>query len=155
MAANVWGTSWGGTTGSWLASWALEATTPVVVASTAPGPAGKSTRKYKQRRKVLIGDRLYEVDSLSDVELILKRMVRQEAEPVTRAAKARIKVVDRVSARAEKQAPVALPVASEAVDWSALWTQLQEQDAAYANALVRAIARQDEDDIETLLLALH
>lgn len=122
--------------------------TPEVVTQT---PAGRSSRK---RRKVLIGKRLYEVDSLRDVEFLLKRVVREEVEPVTKAAKARIRVVDRVRADPEETASVRVPMASVEVDWSALWTQLAIQDRAYAETLERVLAKQEEDDIDAILL-LH
>lgn len=122
--------------------------------ASGPTPAGGVSKGGKRKRKVVIGDRVYEVDSLRDVEFLLKRVVREEAEPVTKAAKARIKVVDRVTAKAEPEAFVALPVASVEVDWSALWRQLAAQDTAYADALARVLAKQEEDDIETILLML-
>ena len=124
--------------------------TPGEVAGLAP--AGRSS---KSRRKVLIGDRLYEVESLRDVELLLKRMVRQDAEPVTKAAKARVRVVDRVDAKLTPEAKIAVPMASVEVDWSALWNQLAMQDMEYALALQRVLMRQEEDDIEAVLLMLH
>lgn len=122
-------------------------TPPVVVAPTL-APAGRSSRGRK--RKVLVGDRMYEVDSLKDVEFLLKRVVREDVEPVAKAAKARIRVVDRVSAKLEAVEPVALPVAAE-VDWSSLWTQLAMQDRAYAEALERVMRNMEEDDIEAVL----
>ena len=126
--------------------------TPAAV--TASGLADAGGRSTKRRRRVIIGDRLYEVSSLRDVELLLKRTVREESEPVTKAAKARVRVVDRVSAKLEKEAPVSVPVASAEVDWSALWNQLAMQDMAYALELERVLRNQEEDDIEAILL-LH
>ena len=119
-------------------------------------PAGSPIvgRSTKRRRKVMIGERLYEVESLKDVEFLLKRLIREDVEPVVEAAKASIRIVDRVSAKVERAAPVVLPEASAVVDWSPLWNQLAMQDRAYAEALERVLARQEEDDIETLLL-LH
>lgn len=127
-------------------------TTPVVVTPTVT-PAGRSTRGGK--RRVLIGDRLFEVENLRDVESLLRRVVRQEAEPVVEAAKARVRVVDRVSAKLDAQAPVALPMASVEVDWGALWSQLALQSMEYAHALERVLMRQEEDDLESILLTLH
>lgn len=124
---------------------------PVVTAPTL-SPAGRSTGG-KRKRKVMIGDRLYEVDSLRDVEFLLKRVVRSEPEAAEGAKKPRKRVVDRV-AKAEKQAPVAVSVPAIAIDWSPLYKQLAEQDAEYARLLVKAIARQEEDDIETILLLM-
>lgn len=126
--------------------------TPPVVAA-GPTPAGGGTAKRK--RKVIIGEKVYEVESLRDVEFLLKRVVRDEVEPVesiAKSAKARIRVVDRMAAKLDKVEPVALPMAE--VDWSSLWVQLAMQERAYAEILERVIARQEEDDIETLLL-LH
>lgn len=125
-------------------------TPPVVAASVTP--AGGVTKHRK--RKVLIGERLYEVDSLRDVEFLLKRVVREEVEPVTKAARARVRVVDRLALKGEESAPVAVPIASAEVDWSALWEQLALQERAYAEILVKVLERQEEDDIETILL-LH
>ena len=122
--------------------------TPPVVAAATLAPAGRSSRGRK--RKVLVGDRMYEVDSLKDVEFLLKRVVRDDPEPVAKAAKARIRVVDRVSAKLEAVEPVALPVAAE-VDWSSLWVQLAMQDRAYAEALERVMRNMEEDDIEAVL----
>lgn len=102
----------------------------------------------------MIGDRLYEVDSLRDVEFLLKRVVRSEPGGVEEAKKPRKRVVDRVSAKAEKQASVAVPMPSIAVDWSPLYKQLAEQDAEYARLLVKAIERQEEDDLETILMLI-
>lgn len=132
-----------------------EGVEPPVVVVTAPAlaPAGRSTRGGK-KRKVMIGDRLYEVDSLRDVEFLLKRLVRSEPEVVEEARKPRKRVVGRVSAKAEKPAPVAVEIPAIAVDWSPLYEQLAAQDAEYARLLVKAIARQEEDDIETILLLM-
>jgi hypothetical protein len=126
--------------------------TPVTPASTGLADAGRASKA--RRRRVIIGDRLYEVDSLKDVDLLMKRVVRAEVAPVTKAAKARIRVVDRVTAKLDAEPAVALPMASVEVDWTALYEQLAVQDRAYADALIRAIARQEEDDLETILL-LH
>ena len=128
-------------------------TTPVVVTPTVT-PAGRST-SGKGKRRVLIGDRLFEVENLRDVESLLRRVVRQEAEPVVEAAKARVRVVDRVSARLDAQEPVALPMATVEVDWGALWSQLALQSMEYAHALERVLMRQEEDDLESILLTLH
>jgi hypothetical protein len=125
--------------------------TPVTPTTTAQTPAGRSS---KGKRKVIVGERLYEVDSLKDVEFLLKRVIREEPEVVTKAAKARTRVVDRLGAKVEAQAPVELPMASVDVDWSSLWAQLAVQDRTYADALLRVLARQEEDDIEAILL-LH
>src|SRR5574343_810346 len=127
-------------------------TPAVVIGGTPVTDAGG--RSAKRKRKVIIGDRLYEVDSLRDVELILKRTVRDEAEPATRAANARVRVVDRVSAKLDKEEAVRVPVDSAEVDWSALWNQLAMQDMAYALELERVLRNQEEDDIEAILL-LH
>ena len=124
------------------------------VSATALAPAGRSTRERK-KRKVVIGDRLYLVESLDDVEFLLKRLVREESEQVVPAAKARVRVIDRLKVKPEAQDEIQLPIASAEVDWSALWTQLAMQDAEYARALVKIIARQEEDDIESILLMLH
>lgn len=130
--------------------------TPVTPASTGPGPAGRSSgsSREKRRRKIIIGDRLYEVDSLSDVEFLLKRVVREETGPITRAATARVRVVDRVTTKLGEAPAIAVPVPSATVDWSGLWAQLAVQNRDYADALLRVLERQEEDDIETLLL-LH
>jgi hypothetical protein len=117
-------------------------------------PAGRSTGG-KGKRKVIIGERLYEVESLRDVEFILKRVVREESEPVTKAAIKRIRVVDRVAARIDESPAVALPIPSVEVDWSGLWAQLAAQDRTYADILMRVLAKMDEDDIEAVLLAIH
>ena len=151
MAANVWGVSWGGSTGSWLASWALESTPPVVVTVTGLSPAGAVVSK-KRKRKVLVGNRMYEVDSLKDVEFLLKRIVRQE--PIKAPVVPRKRVVDRVSADVVAEAPVALEIPSIAVDWSPLYRQLAVQDTAYADLLAKVLEKQEEDDIETLLLMI-
>jgi FKBP-type peptidyl-prolyl cis-trans isomerase (trigger factor) len=97
---------------------------------------------------------MYEVDSLKDVEFLLKRVIREEVEPIAKAAKARVRVVDRVTARLEEARPVELPVASVEVDWGPLWEQLALQDAAYAAELIRALEAREEDDLEAILL-LH
>lgn len=128
--------------------------TPVTSSATGPGPAGKSSGSEKRKRKVLIGDRMYEVESLRDVEFLLKRVVRQEAEPVTKAAVRRVRVVDRATAKIGESHPVALPIASVDVDWSGLWAQLAVQDRAYADLLMRVLDRIEEDELEMLLL-LH
>lgn len=130
--------------------------TPVTPPSsgTVLGGAGHASRSQKKRRKIIVGERLYEVDSLRDVELLLKRVVRTEAEPVTRAAVRRTRVVDRATARLDKEPAVALPVASVEVDWSGLWAQLAVQDRAYADLLMRVLDRIEEDELEMLLL-LH
>lgn len=125
---------------------------PTPEPETSVTPAGGVVKRRK--RKVIVGDRAYEVDSLRDVEFLLKRVVREEVETVTKAAKARVRIVDRVSAKLDKEEPVALPVASAEVDWSALWAQLAIQGREYAVALEKAIQRQEEDDLEAILLLL-
>lgn len=115
---------------------------------------GIPSKNSKRKRKILIGERLYEVENLRDVEFLLKRAVRTEAEPVTRAATRRLRVVDRVTAKLDAEAPVAFPIPSVEVDWSSLWAQLAVQDRAYADILMQVLARQDEEDIEAILL-LH
>lgn len=110
-------------------------------------PAGS-----RRKRKVLIGDRLYQVNNLSDVALLLKRVVRDDPEPVVEASKARVRVVDRVEARIEQEAPPSHVI--EAMDWAPLWEQLAIQDMEYAREFERVLMRMEEDDIETLLL-LH
>lgn len=127
--------------------------TPVTTDTAIVG-GGVPSKHSKRKRKVLIGERLYEVENLRDVEFLLKRAVRTEAEPVMRAAQRRVRVVDRVTARLEAEAPVALPMQSVEADWSGLWAQLAVQDRAYADLLMQVLARQDEEDIEALLL-LH
>lgn len=126
--------------------------TPVTPPESGLSPAGRASGSRK--RKVLIGERLYEVDSLRDVEFLLKRVVREDPEPVTRAAVRRTRVVDRATAKLDETPPVALPIASVDVDWSGLWAQLAVQDRAYADLLMRVLAKQEEDDIEAILL-LH
>jgi hypothetical protein len=130
--------------------------TPVTPVSSGPGDAGVVSARKKRRRKILVGNRMYEVDSLSDVELILKRVVRDEtdAEPVKKAAKSRVRVVDRITAKLDPEPSIAAPIQAVEVDWSGLWAQLALQDRAYADALVRILERQEEDDIETIVL-LH
>ena len=100
----------------------------------------------------MIGDRLYEVDSLKDVEFLLKRVVRTHE--VAKPAAPRKVVKGKVSAKAEAPPAVTVQVPYVTPDWSGLYKQLEEQDAAYARALVRALERAEEDDIETLLLWL-
>lgn len=124
--------------------------TPTVAALA---PAGRSTRDRK-KRKVLIGDRLYEVDSLKDIELLLKRIVRTDPEPVVEAAKARVRVVDRVRAKVDPERPVSFPIPSVELDWSGLWNQLAIQDMAYARELERVLQKQEEDDLESILLLM-
>lgn len=118
-----------------------------------PTPAGGVSRGGRRKRKVLIGDRLYEVDNLRDIEFLLKRVVREEA-PVVATPKPRKRVVDRVSEAVEAEAPVALEIPSIAVDWSPLYRQLAAQDAAYADLLAKVLEKQEEDDLESILLLL-
>lgn len=150
--ADAWGTSWGSSS-AWGVTWLARDVTPPVVTVPTLSPAGRSTGG-KRKRKVMIGDRLYEVDSLRDVEFLLKRVVRSEPEVVEEARKPRKRVVGRVSAKAEKPASVPVQIPAIAVDWTPLYKQLAEQDAEYARLLVKAIARQEEDDIETILLLM-
>lgn len=120
--------------------------------ASGPTPAGGVTSSKRKKRKVLIGDDLYEVDNLRDVEFLLKRIVRNP-EPV-KAVKPRKVVTERISTKADPAAPVAVPMASVEVDWNGLYAQLAEQDAAYARALVKAMEAVEEEDIETLILSL-
>ena len=127
--------------------------TPAPATDSGPTPAGKSTGKSK--RRVVIGDRLYEVDSLRDVEFLLKRIVREEEpEPIATKAAGRVRVVDRVRAQVEPGNAVEDSV-EVPVDWSALWQQLAVQEMAYADILAKVLMRQEEDDIETILLLMH
>lgn len=127
---------------------------PVVVPTATVTPAGEGGGR-KRKRTVLIGDKTYKVNSLRDVEFLLKRLVRQGAVEVPKPVKARKKVVDRVTADVVAEAPVAVPMASVEVDWTPLIQQLEAQDRAYAEVLLKVLARQEEDDIETLLLLIH
>ena len=146
--ADAWGGSWGS---SWGSSW--DGTyTPPVVTTTTPTLAGGVSKGGKRKRRVMIGDRLYEVDSLKDVEFLLKRVVRTHE--VAKPAAPRKVVKGKVSAKAEAPPAVTVQVPYVTPDWSGLYKQLEEQDAAYARALVRALERAEEDDIETLLLWL-
>ena len=117
--------------------------------ASGPTPAG-GIISGKRRKRVVIGDDVYDVDSLRDVEFLLKRVVRTEAPP--KPKKRRTKVVDRVDAKVTPEAVVEASVPSIAVNWAPLWRPLAAQDQEYANALVKALERQEEDDIETLLL---
>lgn len=127
--------------------------TPAPIVKAGQTPAGQSIGG-KRRRKVVIGDRLYEVDSLRDVEFLLKRIVREESAPVIEATKARSVVVDRIVADEVVQAVTAPPMPLVPIDWGPLWAQLAAQDSAYAQILERVLMKQEEDDIEVLLL-LH
>lgn len=125
---------------------------PTPEPTTTPSPAGRASKSRK--RRVLIGSRMYDVDSLRDVEFLLKRVVREEVREVTKAAKARVRVVDRIKVDPEEEAPQRVPMSSVEVDWSALWTQLAMQGREYAQALERAIQKQEEDDLDALLLLI-
>lgn len=144
--ASTWGTSWGT---SWATSWDRGFVPPTPDVTPTIVPAGAPA---KRRRKVMIGNRLYEVDSLRDVEFLLKRIVREQEPP--EAPKPRTKVVAKVKAKLD---PIKEPASIEVpmADWSALYQQLARQDQAYAQLLEKVLRKQEEDDIEVILMLLH
>jgi hypothetical protein len=84
VAADTWGLSWGGTTGSWLTSWASSFVPPEPEAPTVT-PAGRKKRRYV----VEIDGQQFQVDSPSHAVALLERakeLARVHAEEL--AAKA-------------------------------------------------------------------
>lgn len=98
MAANTWGLSWKGSTGSWLTSWSSTFVPPPPAAPTVT-PAGK---KRKRIYFVEIDGQQFEVRNAAEAAQLLDR-ARALAE---RAAEAKAQKVEAKAARAQKPRPV-------------------------------------------------
>lgn len=153
MAADSWGLSWGGDTGSWLASWARAFVAPPA-APTGPTPAGKATRK---RYFVEIDGQRFNVNGIEEARQILQRakalaveVAEDQAERVERAVS--LGKVAKVSVPAIK----ASPELAEVVYPYRKAIQQAYKDAA-DTAEIRALMalkmlQEDDDDLMVLLL---
>jgi hypothetical protein len=70
MAADTWGLSWGGTTGSWLTSWASTFVPPTPEPETGQTPAG---RPKKRRYFVEVDGQLFFAEDEQHARAILDR----------------------------------------------------------------------------------
>jgi hypothetical protein len=158
VAADTWGLSWGGTTGSWLTSWASTFVPPEPEPEPTQTPAG---RKKRRRYFVEVDGQLFFADDESHARAILDRA----AELAAKAAEVQAaEIVEKRLAKSitRKVAPVKIqaPVleTSAPLDLSLYQKRI---DAAYVAAaqlaemrLMLERQRALEDEEEALLLLM-
>lgn len=156
MAADTWGISWSGTSGSWLSSWA-SAFVPPAPTDEGQTPAGKARRR---RYFLEIDGQTFEVRDASHAQALLDRareIARSHAEEL--AAKA-LKIPRKVGRK-----PVALPtpkIASPNPELKEVVRQARKainevyRSAAIDTELAALMARRlaEEDEEEALLLLM-
>jgi hypothetical protein len=160
VAADTWGLSWGGTTGSWLTSWASTFVPPEPEPEPTQTPAG---RKKRRRYFVEVDGQLFFADDESHARAILDRAAELAAKAAEVQAaeiveKRLAKSITRKVAPVKIQAPVL--TTSAPIDLSLYQKRI---DAAYVAAaqlaemrlmLERQRALEDEDEEEALLLLM-
>jgi hypothetical protein len=159
VAADTWGNSWGGTTGTWLASWASTFVPPIPEPETQT-PAGRK-RKTKRRYFVEIDGQTFIAEDEGHARAILDRAAElaanaAEAQADEIVGKRLAKSVTRKVLPVKIEAP--LIETSAPVDLAPYERRIRE---AYARAAELAelrllLARQKalEDEEEALLLLL-
>jgi hypothetical protein len=153
VAADTWGTSWGGTGGSWLASWA-STFVPVTPIETGPTPAGR------KRYFVEIDDQTFEVRDAQHAIALLERAREVAARHAQELAAKAVQTTRKVGKK-----PIPLPTPRIASPNPELRQAVQRArkainqvyretalDAELALLLARRLA--DEDEEEALLLLM-
>lgn len=155
MAANTWGLSWLGTTGSWLTSWSSTFVPPVPQAPTET-PAGRKTRR---RYYVEIDGQQFDVANATEATQLLSR-ARALAE---RAAETKAQKVEAKAARAQKPRPIRIQTpkitASHelGLDLAPIRRDIARiYDSAAAEAELRVLLLRaiEEDEEESILLLM-
>lgn len=154
MAADTWGLSWGGDTGSWLASWAGTFVAPA--APTGPTPAGRPKRLQKRYFVEIDGQRF----TVADVEEARQILQRAKALAVQVAEEQAERVEHAVSLG--KTAKVSVPQVKASPELAeVVYPYRKAIQAAYRDAAntaeIRALMalkmlQDDEDDVMVLLL---
>lgn len=158
MAADTWGTSWGGTTGKWLASWA-STFVPPAPAEPSVTPAGRKTRK---RLYVEIDGQPFEVRDAQHAQALLDRareIAKAHAERLTR------EMVSRETFRKVGKKPVTLATPKITSSNPELRDVIQRArkainevyrstalDTELALLLARRLAEEDEEEALLLLM---
>jgi hypothetical protein len=156
VAANCWGLSWKGTTGSWLTSWA-SATTPAPVVEQGLKPAGRSKRKHYF---VDIDDQTFEVSSPAHAKALLERARDVAARHAQEIAAQAVQ-----STRKMGKKPIALPtpkITSPDPELREIVSAARRSindlyrsaaiDVELAVLLARKLADEDEEDALLLLM---
>lgn len=157
MAADTWGLSWGGTGGSWLASWASLYVPPD---PPPPPPVETAAGKKKHKRKfyVEIDNQRFDVDSPAEAIQILNH-ARALAE---RAAELAVKKVEVKAKQSPKPKPIRVlaPKITASpelqIDLAPIRQDLKRiySDAAVLAELRLLMQRAEEDEEETILLLM-
>lgn len=156
MAANTWGLSWLGSTGSWLTSWSSTFVPPEPEPAPDVTPAG---RKTKRRYYVEIDGQQFDVANADEARELLGR-AKALAE---RAAEAAAQKVQAKAARAKKPRPIRLqaPKITASPELNLDLNHLRQDiaqiyDSAAAIAELRLLLQRamDEDEEESILLLM-
>jgi hypothetical protein len=156
VAADTWGLSWGGTTGSWLASWASTFVPPTPEEPTVT-PAG---RKKKRRYVVEIDGQQFEVESPSHAVSLLDRareVARSHAEELAAKAVSTSRKVGRKpvpipSPRISSPDPELREIVREARKAINAVYKTAALDTELALLMARRLAEEDEEEALLLLM---
>ena len=157
MAADTWGLSWGGSTGSWLTSWSSTFVPPTPEPeSPSTGAAGRSRRKH--RYYVEIDGQQFDVANASEAQQLLARaraLAEVAAEEQAKAVEAKV--------RGKKPRPIKLatPTVTASPELGLDLAPIRQDiariyDSAAALAELRLLLQRamEEDEEETLLLLM-
>lgn len=158
MAADTWGLSWKGTTGSWLTSWARTGGVTPPVVDTTQTPAGRKTRR--KRLFVEIDGQTFEVSGPEHARALLDRAREIAASHAQEIAAKAVQSVRKVGKR-----PVALPtpsITSSDPELKEVVREARKQfnelyrssaiDAELALLMARQLELEDEEEALLLLL---
>lgn len=155
MAADTWGLSWKGTTGSWLASWARNFVPPTPPEIPTVTPAGRKTRK---RSFVEIDGQTFEVADAEHARALFDRAREMAVRHAQKLAEARLQ-----TARGTGRKPIALPtprIASADPELKEIVREARQKinevyrSAAIDTELALLMARQLEEEEEEAILLL-
>jgi hypothetical protein len=160
VAADTWGLSWKGTTGSWLASWARNVVPPTPPEIPTVTPAGRKT--HRKRYVVEIDGQHFDVDGPEHARALLDR-AREVA--ALHARELADEKVSRETIRRTGKRPIALPtprIASPNPELREVVRTARKQiNALYRStaidtelALLMARQLELEDEEEALLLLM-
>lgn len=154
MAANTWGLSWKGTTGSWLLSWSS-----TFVAPTPQAPTVTQAGRKKRRYFVEIDGQQFDVANAAEARQLLDR-ARALAE---RAAETKAQKVEAKAARAQKPRPIRIeaPKITASPELQLDLAPIRRDiariyDSAAAEAELRVLLLRaiEEDEEESILLLM-
>jgi hypothetical protein len=160
VAADTWGLSWGGTTGSWLTSWASTFVPPTPEPDAGQTPAGRK-RRQKRRYFVEVDGQLFFAEDEGHARAILDRA----AELAEKAAEQQAEeIIEKRLAKSATRKVVPVRIKAPALETSAPLDLKPYEDRirrAYERAAELAelrllLARQQalEDEEEALLLLM-